>query len=304
MASKNIYYSFQKGKHGGSAGYIFPFFRRLNSLFPDQEYQDFVPAGYLKCQGQVLSARNYPELARIIGVGSNCIYRRDDVELDDPDPITGEGGQLQLPDLGSKYIVGASNPGIYENFETSNPSIDRSGIAVEIDSLGDDVDFFYQGDFKIPSRDLTVTGNIQVVGQQAATDIVSLQSGNFLGHAHNHTGNVDSRLRVSNQGVNKVTWRVSYVCGRNRRTECTADTNYGLTYAFVTFNDAGSESGTAHFHGGTLAQISGFSQGAIVPDTLVSSSPLVTNVRIRTTEVIKMDEFAPRYILCEYLIKV
>ena len=200
--------------------------------------------------------------------------------------------------------MGASNPGIYENLETSNPSIDRSGIAVEIDSLGDDVDFFYQGDFKIPSRDLTVTGNIQVVGQQAATDIVSLQSGNFLGHAHNHTGNVDSRLRVSNQGVNKVTWRVSYVCGRNRRTECTADTNYGLTYAFVTFNDAGSESGTAHFHGGTLAQISGFSQGAIVPETLVSSSTLVTNVRIRTTEVIKMDEFAPRYILCEYLIKV
>lgn len=301
MASKNIYYSFQKGKHGGSAGYIFPFFRKLDGLFPDEQYQDIIPAGYLKCQGQILSADQYPELANIIGIGNNCIYRRDDVELDDA--VNGEGGQIQLPDLGSKYIVGASNPGTYSNNETSNPTVERAGIGVELDSLGDNVDFFYQGDFKIPSRDLTVTGNIQVVGQQPSTDPAQVLPSMFLGHGHTHSGNVDSRLRVAEDGVNKVTWRAEYLCGLTGRVECQADTNYGLQYVLVDGLAAGSESATTHFHGNTLAQISGFSQSATVPEVLISSSPLITNVRIRSSDVIKMDEFAPRYILCEYLIK-
>ena len=47
----------------------------------------------------------------------------------------GTGGTFQLPDLGSKYITTASNPGVYSNDTTINPTtqltVQRAGIAVE-----------------------------------------------------------------------------------------------------------------------------------------------------------------------------
>ena len=82
-------------------------------------------------------------------------YKKEGVELDEADD-NGEGGQIQLPDLGSKYIAGSINPGIYNNLETSVSNTQRAGIAVELFALGDNIDFFYSGDFKVPSRSLSV----------------------------------------------------------------------------------------------------------------------------------------------------
>jgi hypothetical protein len=42
-------YSYEKGKYGGPCGAIFPFFRQIQGTLPtEQDYEDFIPAGYLK----------------------------------------------------------------------------------------------------------------------------------------------------------------------------------------------------------------------------------------------------------------
>ena len=85
-------YSFEKGKHGGPTGAIFPFFTDVNGLIPvDQQYRDFCPAGFLKCRGQILQANQYPQLAQGLGVGAQCIYRKADTILEEADE-DGTGG--------------------------------------------------------------------------------------------------------------------------------------------------------------------------------------------------------------------
>ena len=85
-------YSFEKGRYGGPTGAIFPFFRELSGDLPtEQDYDDYVPAGFIKCKGQVLSATQYPGLAAIIGVGEACIYRKEGTTLAEPNQ-DGSGG--------------------------------------------------------------------------------------------------------------------------------------------------------------------------------------------------------------------
>lgn len=296
------YYSFQKGKHGGTAGFIFPFFTALNGLTPDEQYADLIPAGFLKCQGQILPAAQYRALASIIGVGSNCIYKKEGVELDEADD-NGEGGQIQLPDLGSKYIAGSINPGIYNNLETSVSNTQRAGIAVELFALGDNIDFFYSGDFKVPSRSLSVTGNIASVSPPSSTPRTTLTQSNYLPHGHTSTFSVARRINTNCRAINSATWRANnYYCSRRGRV-CFGDSNFGVKFTIVELTESGTDSGSTHNHTGTLPRITSESKAASMQETLINASSIVTNVKVRTNTQVKMDEFAPKYILCEYLIK-
>lgn len=296
------YYTFHKGKHGGVAGYIFPFFTPLTSLFPNEEYADIVPAGFLKCQGQILSANQYRSLAKTIGVGSACIYRKSGVELDEPD-ASGEGGQIQLPDLGSKYIAGALNPGLYANSETTNPLVERSGIAVEITSAGSTVDFFYTGDFKVPSRSITLTGNVTAVSPPSRTETQSLSTGNFLPHGHNATVKVGRRVNLNTTAVSRGYWASLSIYCRRRGEVCSADTNFGAGFVANELEEFGTDEGSSHNHIGTFPSLSNETKTAVIAEVTVPASSITTRVNLRTNQKIKMDEFAPKYILCEYLIK-
>ena len=86
-----------------------------------------LPAGYLKSDGSIYSARLYPELARILGTGTASIYKKSDVTLLDD--------QFQVPDMGSKHIEASvnSNVGTYRNIQkiTANSTITKAGVGVE-----------------------------------------------------------------------------------------------------------------------------------------------------------------------------
>lgn len=296
------YYTFHKGKHGGVAGYIFPFFTPLSSLFPNEEYAGIVPAGFLKCQGQILSANQYRSLAKAIGVGSACIYKKEGVDLAEPD-AKGEGGQIQLPDLGSKYIAGAVNPGLYSNYETSNPAIDRAGISTEITSAGSTVDFFYTGDFKVPSRSLSLTGNITTVSPPTRTEETSLSPGNFLPHAHNSTLRVGRRVNLNSRGTSSGRWiKLNYYCRRSGSL-CNNFSNFGLKFVNNELVEYGTDEGSGHNHIGAFPSLSSETKTAGIAEITVPASSITTRVNLRVNQKVKMDEFAPKYILCEYLIK-
>ena len=205
QAAEEKFYSFERGRHGGPCGAIFPFFRELNGLSATgDDYKTFIPAGFLKCRGQILSADQYPNLARVLGVGASSIFRKEGTTLSDREE-DGTGGTFQLPDLGSKYIVANSNAGTYSNIEVINPGTNatsqRAGVAVEMEAQGDTVDFPYTGDFKVPGRSLTITGNVQQKSPPSSTEEETLSIGQFLAHGHNAEFKIAKRINFRNDGL-------------------------------------------------------------------------------------------------------
>jgi len=87
-----VYYSKQRAKFGGVTGTIIPYPIALS----DSVKENFLPAGFLKCDGSILKASVYPALARTIGVGANCRFAKD------PNDIGAD--EIQLPDLGSNIL--------------------------------------------------------------------------------------------------------------------------------------------------------------------------------------------------------
>lgn len=301
------YYSFEKGKYGGPCGAIFPFFRTLNGLSAlGEDYINYVPAGYLKCRGQVLSANDYPNLARLMGVGTTCLYKKPNTILLDPNE-DGTGGTFQLPDLGSKYITGSSSSGIYLNNTTFNPAssseIDRAGVEIEISSQGSTVEFFYTGDFKVPGRTIALTGNMTAASPPTSTDQETVSIGQTLAHGHYSDMKIAKRINYRTDAMAYATFRRAYICGKNGRRICESDEDFGISHKGVVLTEEGSDASTNHRHYGVFPIKTGESKAASTSDLLISAGPLVTTVNVNTANTIKMDDIAPKFILCEYLIK-
>ena len=204
-------YSYEKGKYGGPCGSIFPFFRQIQGTLPtEQDYEDFIPAGYLKCNGQILSADQFPQLANLLGVGDSCLYKKTDTVLANRNE-QGTGGTFQLPDLGSKYITTASNPGVYSNDSTINPTtqltVQRAGIAVELSATGETVDFTYEGEFKANGvSSLTFTGVWKAVSPPSKTPETTITINNFIAHGHRGTHTITHSINQNNQGMATASW--------------------------------------------------------------------------------------------------
>ena len=103
-----VLYSKEKGKLGTLTGSIINWSKQLTSNDPsDVTIYQTLPAGYLRCDGSVYLAENFPELASILGVGTNCRYKKPDTTLLD--------NQFQVPDLSAKSTKTSfsSNLGTY-----------------------------------------------------------------------------------------------------------------------------------------------------------------------------------------------
>lgn len=296
-------YSFEKGKHGGPTGAIFPFFVDINGLLPvDQDYRDFCPAGFLKCRGQILQANQYPALASIIGVGSACIYRKAGTLLENANE-DGSGGTIQLPDLGSKYITASSNPGQYLNDTTTdanNNEIRRAGVAVTLESAGEEVEFAYNGVFKAPAVTLSFTGQWRYVQPPVRTPETTLTIGNFIAHGHTGTYTIGQRINVNEQGLRRCTWAGNYWCGR-RGVQTEGSKNAGVLMRPISFADAGVDD--AHDHGLGVATVTASGPTSTIPSITLESSSITTTVKMKVRDLKKMDDISPKFIIAEYLIK-
>lgn len=301
-------YSFEKGKHGGPTGTIFPFFREINGLLPvDEDYRSFVPAGYLKCRGQILQADQFPQLAEILGVGATCIYKKTDSTLQERNE-DGTGGTFQLPDLGSKYITTSSNPGQYVNDtavdRSTNAEIQRAGIEVSLDSSGDTVEFSFDGSFSKGATPLTFTGNWRFLSPAGATDPTTLGISNFVAHGHFGTYTIGARVNENNDALRFATWNECQFCIPPCTPSgdfCGDNLNVGVRMLSINFADSGADVEHQHELGVPTLSVSG--PTGSIPAVTLSASSLTTTVNVRTREIYKMDDIAPKFILCEYLIK-
>lgn len=305
-------YSFEKGRYGGPTGAIFPFFRELSGDLPtEQDYDSFVPAGFIKCKGQVLSATQYPALAAILGVGDACIYRKEGTVLAEANE-NGDGGTFQLPDLGSKYISSSSNPGAYSENITTNPTtgaeVQRAGVAVSLLSNGDTVDFTYTGSFLSPGvSSLEFSGKWKADSPPSKTQDTTLAISNFISHGHRGTFKIGHSINLNSKGMANANWKGQFSNGGVFCWKpavpgglCQPDANFGVIFTSLEINDAGSES--KHNHQLSSVQLTESYSGNI-PSVQLSAAQLVTTVNIKTSKIYKMDDIAPKFILCEYLIK-
>jgi microcystin-dependent protein len=306
------YYSFEKGKYGGPCGSIFPFFRTITGISAlGEDYAEYIPAGYLKCRGQILSANDYPNLARLLGVGSISIYKKENSFLQEAGP-DGRGGTFQLPDLGSKYITGSSNSGTYLNTTTTNPAtnsiIDRAGVEVEISAQSSSVDFSYTGSFRVPGRPIQLTGQMNISSPPTSTESSTVSIGQTLAHGHNASFKIARRINYRNDAMafattirNRNTY--GYLCNRLNTRVCVGNDNFGMAHKVVAATEEGTDSGTNHRHFGTFPVKNSETKTASTRDLLISAAPITTTVNINTANTVKMDDIAPKFILCEYLIK-
>lgn len=291
-------YSFEKGKYGGVTGTIFPYMRQLPEGvdIASGEWKDYVPAGYLKCDGSVLAADQYPQLAKVVGIGSDCIYKKDNITLSNQ--LNGKGGTFQIPDLGSKFITGGSASGSYlnafiEDEETGKLS-PRVGVEVAIESaVGNTVTFNYRGGFSFPETALQFSGNFApTISSRTANanifDVQMLPHGHHSQTAYPFQGPRQERVSTSNGNLSGGAFR------------CCAD----LVLVTATTSAAGSEAQTSHGHSLERQPITNNLSGNMKATT-IPTGELTTTVKLNVKEnTSEFPDIVPAYILVEYLIKV
>lgn len=193
-----VFYNREKSKIGTTTGSIIHWSKELTSNDPENtSTRDLLPAGYLRCDGSIYAADIFPELATILGVGSQSRYRKSNVTLLD--------NQFQLPDFGSKKLRASagSNLGLEVDLrllDDNELDITKSGVGLEVQSnIGTQYEILYQGSFFLPSQVIEITGQpgfTRTTGNY--TEEIDVLPNAFLPHAHFHDG---TRTRVKS-GIN------------------------------------------------------------------------------------------------------
>lgn len=288
-----VYYSKQKAKFGGVTGTIIPYPIAVS----DNVNRDFLPAGFLKCDGSILKASVYPSLASVIGIGSNCRFAKD------PEDIAED--EIQLPDLGSKYIRVSSSSGQYLNTTLEqDPLISKVGTEVEVISLvGDSTEISYSGFFEVLGQNgLPFVGNPVYESETGFTLTDALNEENFQSHGHYADVGVFTYLGrwSDNQFVE------GYARGGNE-----AQTEGSNNLVQVEPPDE-APTNTSHNHrinlpGSTeLKANNSFSYGFNNENQQlqIPADGLRSEIIITTSNVKKLDDVISPYILVEYIIKI
>lgn len=293
------YYSFEKGKYGGAVGTIYPFPKTLDS---NTSFLENVPAGYLRCDGSVLNADEYVALARVIGIGDECIYKKANQVLDNADE-NGLNGQIQLPDLGSKYITAfSSNTGIILDSTApnpTNPSTTRERVGVGVDltlNQGTEITFNYSGNITVPTTNIPITGNyVMTLDGSSSEGFISEEQ--ILAHGH-----YVNAARLKTASPPSVSFALSAPNIPNN-DQYTGSGGYTvIEYEEYPTEIGGSLSSTGHFH--SLSRTNPTHNAAANINSFnLDGSPITTTVTLASENTTAFNDIVQKFILVEYLIK-
>ena len=180
-----VYYNELKGSHGSLTGSIISFPIELKDTDDPVSIinKKLLPAGYMRCDGRVLSAVEYPLLAVVLGTGTSCKYQKDDQPLTDT--------QFQLPDLRSKHIraTTSANIGDYNHLEVTDNNDDeilKSGVGLDvISNINSPYTVNYTGSFYIPPQTTPLRGEPRFSNETGSyTFSAEVQESAFQPHLH------------------------------------------------------------------------------------------------------------------------
>jgi hypothetical protein len=192
-----VFYNKEKAKMGSLTGMIISFPVEITSDDPASELNKaLIPAGYLRCDGRILFAEEYPLLAEVLGTGGNCKYIKDGQAL--------SNNQIQLPDLRNKHIraTTSSNIGRYNDlFVTTaqDDTIPKAGVGLDvIQNVESPYELSYTGAFYIPPQTLQLRGEPAfTVSTGAYTESIDVPQNAFQPHMHRST-TTRARQRAKN----------------------------------------------------------------------------------------------------------
>ena len=179
-----VFYNKQKSVHGSMSGSIISYPVRVEE---DQILnKKNLPEGYLRCDGSVLFASEYPELALVLGVGSSCRYKKEGQTL--------LNNQFQLPDLRMKHIraTTSANIGLYNDLygiDNEGEKTIKSGVALTVQqNISSPYEVQYTGKFYIPEQEQPISGEprftVETGGRLGYTEV---DERGFQPHMHRST---------------------------------------------------------------------------------------------------------------------
>ena len=292
-------YANQRGRYGGMVGSIIV--HSTDSIGGSNDptavsFKSVLPAGYLRCDGSKLQAKDFLALSRVLGVGDNSRFKKDDTQLRNEDLVTGDLGEFQLPDMGSKVIIGGRGTGLYSNdfVDTGlvgQPKVNRVGPQIEvISNFGDTITADYIGNVRIvPSGDLAFLGNPRYNMDRTTTE-TELNIENFQGHAHQ-----SNQKYLNYTGTHEVG-----PFGGKDLQGGTANSGASNTLDFS--NIAGGESKHKH----TIQRPTSYAHNFVYsyPQKDVDMSGVQAYVDVDVSDDDKLDQLVTPFTLVEYLIKV
>jgi microcystin-dependent protein len=292
-------YTNERARYGGCTGQILvhssPSLGTTNSPTSAQ-FKAQIPAGYLRCDGSILNVRDYFNLAQILGVGAETRFARNGANIRDPDLNINDLGQFQLPDLGSKVIIGGRGTGLYNNDFVdkgveSNVVTNRVGPQIEVTSnFGNTITANYIGNMQ-----LAASGTVNMLGNPVydmvrETSETTLNIDNFQGHAHNTT-----TTTYLNHSDNHAT---AFFGGKDYAKKL-ANSGAGHTIDFA--RDWEVVSSHKHILTTPNTYNSNFTYSHPVQE--IDLSRVAATVDVDVSDQEKLDELVTPFILVEYIIK-
>ena len=192
-----VFYNKEKSKIGSMSGQIISFPVEVTSEDPASEInKKLLPAGYLRCDGRVLFAEEYPLLALVLGTGGESKFKKEDQNLND--------NQIQLPDLRNKHIraTTSSNIGMFNDLYVTNTDdkvIPKSGVGLDVvQNIDSPYQLTYTGNFYIPQQTLQLRGEPSFTNSTGAyTESIDVVANAFQPHMHRST---TTRARQMDRG--------------------------------------------------------------------------------------------------------
>jgi len=299
-----VYYTNEKARYGGITGSIIPYTVKMPAVNDGKtgDWKDYLPAGYLRCDGSILKAQVYPVLAQVLGTGNDSKFRKDGTDLG--------FDEFQLPDLGSKYISGGNASGTYLNTTITNSNAGsqtgsyRVGAEINVTSLvGDTETITYTGNFTVVPKNLEFIGNpsFGTVQSDGKTLTAFLSEQEFQAHGHDAEVGIFSYLGrwLDSFAVNTTTGTSQG--GNDGMNE---GSNNLITVSAPT--DSSAVVGHGHFINfpNTTTVKDNNNLSFSFAETQIDTLGLESTVTVTTEKLYKLDEATPPYILVEYLIKI
>lgn len=292
-------YTRERSRYGGCTGQILvhssPGLGSVNDP-TSLAFRTQIPAGYLRCDGSILNASDYYNLAQFLGVGGETRFKRDGATIREPDATQNDLGQFQLPDLGSKVIIGGRGTGLYNNdfIDTGaegNVVTNRVGPQIEVVcNFGNTITASYVGNMQ-----LAASGTINMLGNprynmERETSETRLNIDNFQGHAHNTTNTA-----YLNHTDNHAT---AFFGGKDYARRL-ANSGAGHRFDFSSDWDATS----THSHQLTTPNSYNHNFTYSHPQQEIDMSSVVATVDVDVSDQEKLDALVTPFMLVEYIIK-
>ncbi len=290
-------YSRERSKYGGYVGAI-----QIHSspgLGTDPSsavFNDILPAGFLRCNGSILEAKDYLALSQILGVGDESRFAKENAILRNANPTTGDLGSFQLPDLGSKVIIPSRGSGDYLSGIVDSTGETRVGPEIEVASnVGNRINVNYIGNFRgLAQNDIAFNSNSSY-SIPRNTEPTFLDIINFQGHSHN------SNAIYLNFSTRHAAGEAPNALGSGKdRGENTGNSGAGM-YLDITEVNTTAES----FHVHSLKKPAVYTQNFKYSfnNFDIPADQLTSYVDVDFSRDRKLDTAVAPFILVEYIIK-